>query len=135
MMQPKLSREEKGRLLFDGGVRPVQSGHNEWTVHSARKPEAYTVTKTEGDVWSCTCADWSFRLIPCKHCHLVMLTLESQQDKHECETCERAGNPNAPYLTCSWLRAFVAHDKVACDHWLPHSLVEADAQVPDLVVA
>lgn len=48
-----------------------------------------------------------------------------------CETCERSSNHNAPYLTCSWLSAFVQHDKVACDHYLPHALIEADAQVID----
>ena len=137
-MSTKISREEKGRLLYDGGVRPVQTGHNEWTVHSAHNPEAYVVSRTEGDMWSCTCPDFSFRLIPCKHCYCVMLSLASEivhEVRETCETCERAANHAAPYVLCSWERAFVPHEKVACAHYLPHAIVSADALVPDLVVA
>jgi hypothetical protein len=135
-LKVKLSREEKGRLLYDGGVRPVESRHNEWTVHSASNPEAYVVSKTEGDMWSCSCKDFSFRLMPCKHCYLVMRTIANDGGVLQvCETCEHASNHNAPYLTCSWERAFVQHDKAACDHFIPHALVSVDASVPDLVVA
>ncbi len=52
-----------------------------------------------------------------------------------CETCERASNHNAPYLWCDFDRAFKKHEQSMCAHWLPHALVEADAQVPDMVVA
>lgn len=49
-----------------------------------------------------------------------------------CEICERSSNHSAPYLWCDWERAFVQHEKVACVQYLPHALIEADA---DLVVA
>ena len=137
MAKETLSRAQKAQKCFDQGIRAVEIGPNSWQVQGTTG--TYNV-RNEYDIWSCECSDFHFRggYVLCWHIEFARLCCESDvsnHEEHECETCERASNHNSPYLTCSWLRAFVQHDKVACDHWLPHSLVEADAQVPDLVVA
>ena len=127
----KTTREEKARLLYDGGVRPVALSDSVWEIHSARRPESYLVQKWGGDNWECSCPDHVNRLAVCKHILLTQMCYEQHEVK-TCETCGRAKNRSAPYLWCDFERAFKAHNAMACGHWTAHE--QKQSQEAELIV-
>ncbi len=66
-MQAVLSREEKGRLIAEKPNQIVQQDERFYKVASQSNHGMYNVTKRLHGGWLCTCADFEFRNVRCKH--------------------------------------------------------------------
>jgi hypothetical protein len=67
-MQAVLSREEKGRLIAEKPNQIVQHDERFYKVASQSGRGMYNVTKKkESGGWLCTCPDFEFRNVRCKH--------------------------------------------------------------------
>jgi len=58
--------------MIEKGVEPTQVGFNQFSIPSQSKDLNYIVTLHAG-TWSCTCPDYEFRHVTCKHIHAVVL--------------------------------------------------------------
>jgi hypothetical protein len=118
MASVKTTRQERGRLLFDGGVRPVEIGPDKWVIRSAKTPRSYVVERWGGDNWACECGDSQYRGFVCKHAELVRMCIAAEEPKtcETCETCSNAHNKKSIYVWCVYERANFEHEHT-CGHW------------------
>jgi transposase-like protein len=66
-MQAVLSREEKGRLIAEKPNQIIQEAERFYKVASQSGHGMYDVTKRLHGGWLCTCADFEYRNVRCKH--------------------------------------------------------------------
>jgi hypothetical protein len=124
MATAKMSRGERAAEMFASGARPIKIASHAWDVEGSNG-RLYQVEELVDGTFNCTCPDALYRSHSgelCKHELLVLMAegfdAKAAEDLAKtCDSCGRASNHNAPYLMCSWLCAFVQHDKTACDHW------------------
>jgi hypothetical protein len=114
MAKSKPTRDQKARLLFNGGVRPIRTGPDAWTVHASSCPGVYEVRRDAGQL-SCSCPDFARRGDPCKH---ILLTAQVE-GSHQVRTCGR-------YIEAR--HNGVASYSAGCHVWCGHSraLVEPE---------
>ena len=58
--------------MIERGIEPKQLSQNQFEISSQSKDLNYIVTSYAGS-WQCTCPDYQFRHITCKHIHAVTL--------------------------------------------------------------
>ena len=72
------SRTSKAaEIVRSGGVREVEEGY--FLVRSQRDEKSYDVFTTEGGI-QCSCADYKYRGIQCKHIRAVVLHNRSRSN-------------------------------------------------------
>jgi hypothetical protein len=125
MTKPKLTRDQKARLLFNGGVRPTETGKDTWAVRAASGPLTYQVRRDDG-LFSCTCPDFASRGDPCKHILLVQFAIAQVEDPRQARKCDRCieawHNRAASYsagfhMWCGHSRALVEPEKKKACEW------------------
>jgi len=62
----------RGRQIIEDGIEPKQLSQNQFEIPSQSKDLNYIVTSYAGS-WRCTCPDYEFRHVTCKHIHAVVL--------------------------------------------------------------
>ena len=62
----------RGAQIIEKGVEPKQLSHNSFEIPSQSKDLNYIVT-CYANSWRCTCPDYQFRHVTCKHIHAVIL--------------------------------------------------------------
>lgn len=62
----------RGHQLIENGTEPKQLSDKKYEVPSQSKDLNYIVT-SYANSWSCTCPDYEFRHVTCKHIHAVVL--------------------------------------------------------------
>ncbi len=62
----------RGHQMIENGIEPKQVGFNQYMVPSQTSDTVYIVTLHAG-TWSCTCPDFQYRHVTCKHIHAVAL--------------------------------------------------------------
>ena len=62
----------RGAQIIEKGIEPKQLTHNSFEIPSQSKDLNYIVT-SYANSWSCTCPDYQFRHVTCKHVHAVVL--------------------------------------------------------------
>ena len=68
IMQARLSREEKGRLIAETPNQIMEEGERFYKVASQSRDTMYDVVKKLNGAWLCTCPDKTYRQIErCKH--------------------------------------------------------------------
>ena len=67
-------REIRGRAIIEKGIRPEILSQDMFIVPSQNSKEKYTVRKTP-NFWICTCPDYKFRNVECKHIHAIKFWL------------------------------------------------------------
>ena len=58
--------------MIENGIQPKQLSQNRFEIPSQSKDLNYIVT-SYANSWSCTCPDFTFRHLTCKHIHAVVL--------------------------------------------------------------
>ncbi|QQG48550.1 MAG: SWIM zinc finger family protein [archaeon] len=68
-------RAIKGMTMasWPGTVTPTQSGSYE--VRSENHRGLYVVARNSEEEWECSCEDYQYRRMPCKHCWAVIYAL------------------------------------------------------------
>ncbi|RLF97634.1 hypothetical protein DRN58_08425, partial [Thermococci archaeon] len=77
----------RGYAIIAKGDDPIQIGENKFKIPSQSHDEYYIVTKGY-KVWTCTCPDYKYRKVECKHINAVKFWLKLK-DKLKEETKER----------------------------------------------
>ena len=62
----------RGAQIIENGIEPKQLTHNSFEIPSQSKDLNYIVT-CYANSWRCTCPDYQFRHVTCKHIHAVTL--------------------------------------------------------------
>jgi transposase-like protein len=62
----------RGHQMIERGIEPKQLSQNRFEIPSQSKDLNYIVT-SYANSWSCTCLDYEFRHVTCKHIHAVTL--------------------------------------------------------------
>ncbi|MCX6676846.1 MAG: IS6 family transposase [Methanothrix sp.] len=62
----------RGHQMIENGFEPKQLSQNRFEIPSQSKDLNYIVT-SYANSWSCTCPDYEFRHVTCKHIHAVTL--------------------------------------------------------------
>jgi putative transposase len=62
----------RGAQIIEKGIEPKQLTHNSFEIPSQSKDLNYIVT-CYANSWRCTCPDYEFRHVTCKHIHAVTL--------------------------------------------------------------
>jgi len=62
----------RGAQIIEKGIEPKQLAHNSFEIPSQSKDLNYIVT-CYANSWRCTCPDYEFRHVTCKHIHAVTL--------------------------------------------------------------
>ena len=62
----------RGHQMIERGIEPKQLSQNKFEIPSQSKDLYYIVT-SYANSWSCTCPDFTFRHVSCKHIHAVVL--------------------------------------------------------------
>ncbi len=62
----------RGAQIIEKGIEPKQLTHNSFEIPSQSKDLNYIVT-CYANSWRCTCPDYQFRHVTCKHIHAVTL--------------------------------------------------------------
>jgi putative transposase len=62
----------RGHQMVENGIEPKQLSQNKFEIPSQSKDLNYIVT-SYANSWSCTCPDYQFRHVTCKHIHAVAL--------------------------------------------------------------
>lgn len=65
----RLLREHQ---MIERGIEPKQLSQNRFEIPSKSKNLNYIVTSCANS-WSCTCPDYQFRHVTCKHIHAIVL--------------------------------------------------------------
>jgi putative transposase len=65
-------RQLRGRQMIENGIEPKQISKNRFEIPSQSKDLNYIVTSYASS-WRCTCPDYEFRRVTCKHIHAVTL--------------------------------------------------------------
>lgn len=97
----------RGAQMIEKGIEPKQLTHNSFEIPSQSKDLNYIVT-CYANSWRCTCPDYQFRHVTCKHIHAVTLwqklTKKLEEDhKKECIY----GGPLSTGVACKvlWFRS------------------------------
>jgi len=92
----------RGHQMIERGVEPKQLSQNKFEIPSQSKDLNYIVT-SYANSWSCTCPDFTFRHVSCKHIHAVILW-QKLSKKLEEDHKERSVLPTAFYhgLSCKF---------------------------------
>jgi transposase-like protein len=75
MAQVVLSREERGRLIAEKPDQIVALSDRFFKVASQSTDRMYDVTKKRTGGWLCTCPDFQYRNVICKHIYAVQIKL------------------------------------------------------------
>lgn len=77
-------RKARGMILLEQGFEPKQLDHKTWVIPSQNGNGTYTVKYhlQPNRHWTCTCPDFEFRGVPCKHIHAVKVW-SNLKDKFE----------------------------------------------------
>jgi transposase-like protein len=62
----------RGHQMIENGIEPKQLSQNKFEIPSQSKDLNYIVT-SYANSWICTCPDYEFRHVTCKHIHAVIL--------------------------------------------------------------
>lgn len=62
-----LSREEKGRLIAENATQIMAMDESHFKVASQSRDICYDVVRRENGSWLCTCFDFYYRHLRCKH--------------------------------------------------------------------
>jgi putative transposase len=65
-------RQLRGCQMIERGIEPKQLSENQFEIPSQSKDLNYIVTSYAGS-WRCTCPDYQFRHVTCKHIHAIVL--------------------------------------------------------------
>lgn len=71
-------RELRGKAIIQNGVVPELVGENVFLVPSQSKSEKYEVSEL-GEVWACSCPDFKYRNVQCKHIFSVKYWLKMKE--------------------------------------------------------
>jgi putative transposase len=77
----------RGAQMIEKGIEPKQLTHNSFEIPSQSKDLNYIVT-CYANSWRCTCPDYQFRHVTCKHIHAVTLWEKLSKKLND----ERLGN-------------------------------------------
>jgi transposase-like protein len=77
----------RGAQIIEKGIEPKQLTHNSFEIPSQSKDLNYIVT-CYANSWRCTCPDYQFRHVTCKHIHAVTLWEKLSKKLND----ERLGN-------------------------------------------
>ncbi len=76
----------RGHQMIERGIEPKQLSQNKFEIPSQSKDLNYIVT-SYANSWNCTCPDYQFRHVTCKHIHAVVLwqrlTKKIEEDHRE----------------------------------------------------
>jgi putative transposase len=65
-------RQLRGCQMIERGIEPKQLSENKFEIPSQTKDLNYIVTSYAGS-WRCTCPDYQYRHVTCKHIHAIVL--------------------------------------------------------------
>lgn len=65
-------RQLRGHQMIEGGVIPKQLSENIFEIPSQNGDKTYTV-QNYANKWRCTCPDFQYRHVTCKHIHAITL--------------------------------------------------------------
>jgi predicted nucleic acid-binding Zn finger protein len=74
MSKQLIERKERGRLLAQANGLVKRNGETSYTVCSQSGNGSYDVTFTTEFGWNCSCPDFMYRGVQCKHIHAVDLS-------------------------------------------------------------
>ena len=75
MRRVNLSREERGRLMSEKPNQIIRLDERFYRVASQSRDMMYDVVKKkEGGAWLCTCPDFQYRNVVCKHIWAVQIS-------------------------------------------------------------
>lgn len=124
--KPKLTRDQKARLLFNGGVRPTETDKDAWALPASSGPLAYEVRRDDGQ-FSCTCPDFTARGGECKHILLIQLSIiqaeEPKDQAYKCDRCIEARNRGpasfnaGAHVWCEYSKALAEPEKKEGCEW------------------
>ena len=89
-------RQLRGAQMIERGVEPKQLSQNQFEIPSQSKDLNYIVTSYAGS-WRCTCPDYQFRHVTCKHIHAVVLwqrLAKKLEENNKKESVFRASHDN-----------------------------------------
>jgi putative transposase len=72
----------RGRQMIEHGIEPKKLEENKYEVPSQSNGNTYTVTNYANS-WTCTCPDFTFRHVSCKHIHAVSLWQRLSEKLHK----------------------------------------------------
>jgi putative transposase len=72
----------RGRQMIERGIEPKQLAENKYEIPSQSNGNTYTVTNYANS-WTCTCPDFTYRHISCKHIHAVSLWQRLSEKLHK----------------------------------------------------
>ncbi len=80
-MQALLSREERGQVIAEKSNQIVRQGERFYRVASQSSDKMYTVTKTKAFAigWICSCPDFTYRQVKCKHIWAVEISVKLRE--------------------------------------------------------
>jgi putative transposase len=70
--QEYIKRLLRGHQMIENGIEPKQLSQNRFEISSQSKDLNYIVT-SYANSWSCTCPDYEFRHVTCKHIPAIVL--------------------------------------------------------------
>ncbi len=83
-------RQLRGYQMIENGIEPKQLSQNKFEIPSQSKDLKYVVTSFANS-WSCTCPDYQFRHVSCKHIFAVTLwqklSKKIEEQHKEISTC------------------------------------------------
>lgn len=65
-------RKARGMEILENGITPKEVGKETWVVPSQNGNGTYNV-ECHNDEWHCTCPDYEYRAIECKHIHAIRI--------------------------------------------------------------
>lgn len=79
----------RGHQMIENGIEPKQLSQNRFEIPSQSKDLNYIVT-SYANSWSCSCPDYQFRHVTCKHIHAIVLwqKLSKKLNKEASENVE-----------------------------------------------
>jgi hypothetical protein len=92
----------RGHQMIEKGMEPKQVSQNKFEIPSQSKDLNYIITSYSNS-WSCTCPDFTFRHVTCKHIHAVALwqKLASKLNKETSKNVE-AQYPHSEEMLCKF---------------------------------
>jgi transposase-like protein len=82
--------------MIENGIEPKQLSQNKFEIPSQSKDLNYIVT-SYANSWNCTCPDFAFRHVSCKHIHAVIVwqkLSEKLEEDHKKEFVSRSSKDN-----------------------------------------
>jgi putative transposase len=92
----------RGHQMIENGIEPKQLSQNKFEISSQSKDLNYIVT-SYANSWSCTCPDYEFRHVTCKHIHAIVLwqKLSKKLNKEASENVE-VQYPHSGEMICKF---------------------------------